>query len=981
MATELEPDRNPVEILAEEFVQRCRNGESPSIEEYTEKHPELADQINRLFPSIAMMERFGEREHLDLQSEQSHASLGSGKIEQIGDYRIVREIGRGGMGVVYEAEQESLGRRVALKVLANSAVTSPQNLQRFEREAQAAASLHHSNIVPVFGVGEQAGLHYYVMQFIDGVGLNLILRELKQPRGDQDTAVSGISVSEAAGSLLDGTAADSLHLRPPGGSTNTIARKETVELSAPTVESVAQKASHQNSQGSRYWKSVGKIGLQLAEAIEYAHSQGVLHRDIKPSNLLLDERRNVWITDFGLAKHESSNNVTRTGDIVGTLQYMAPEQLHGESSAASDIYGLGVTLYELLTLRPAIEDSHASQLIQQLSQGLQPPRPRKINARIPRDLETIVLKSISHEPGHRYPSAAALADDLQRFLDDRPIRARRVTAAEQLWRWCRRNPAVATLSSVAVLLLILVVVTTSAGYIREAQQRERIEATLDISLDALDKVYERFAPDRIVAPSQITFEIDDGETIELPAQPVLSKETAALLADILPVYDRFAQQDSDNLSLKIEAAKANRRVGDIRQRLGEYEQAEAAYKIAIAKYQKLADDADDPNQFVTEIARIQNELGNVLQASKNDEQSLVVYRAARDSLEATESSDPEVRFELARTYYFLGKRVLHSPGEGPPPHASPPPHLQDGPPSGRHPNPPPHFERPRPGHPPRPNGGADHVRRDEYLSKAITILNQLQKESPAIPEYRYLLALCHRDQAREFASEDMQKAIDILESLSRQYPTAADYRYQLGETFAAIDIGRLRHDELRAAEDRFRSALKCVDDLVTKHPSIPEYAHSRAMTLHKLSEVVQHDVPRDRHDADSARYQEAAQLNAQAVDLQRQLVEKFPASMSYRLTLGRMQQTQARYLRDFQRLDEARTMLEASIDGLNDVHQSNPSFHFVQMSLLEHKHLLADVLSRLGEEEEAARIREQAESHRIRFPGPMGPRHRPGHPH
>ena len=220
------------------------------------------------------------------------------------------------------------------------------------------------------------------------------------------------------------------------------------------------------------------MGVQLADALEYAHTQNVLHRDIKPSNLLLDRHGTVWITDFGLAKHAESNDLTNTGDIVGTLRYMAPEQFDGRCNLQSDIYSLGVTLFELLTLTPAFGDSQQGLLIQKITNA-GTPSPRSLNAAIPRDLDTIVLKATTNEPSRRYTSAAELADDLQRYLDDVPIRARRVTLPERMWRWSRRNPALAVASGTALLLLVLVAIVASWGNVSTNQALARVREERD----------------------------------------------------------------------------------------------------------------------------------------------------------------------------------------------------------------------------------------------------------------------------------------------------------------------------------------------------------------------------------------------------------------------------------------------------------------------------------------------------------------------
>src|SRR5207245_295523 len=203
----------------------------------------------------------------------------------------------------------------------------------------------------------------------------------------------------------------------------------------------------------RYFRHVARIGVQAAEALAYAHSQGIVHRDIKPSNLLLDTQGTVWVTDFGLAKAEGMDELTQTGDILGTLRYMAPERFSGRSDPRCDIYSLGLTLYELLTLRRAFEEMDRRLLIKKVSQE-EPTRPRRLDRGIPRDLETIVLKATAKEVSRRYASAAEMAEDLRRFLADKPIEARRVTVWEQAWRWCRRNPAVAALAMVALTCLL-----------------------------------------------------------------------------------------------------------------------------------------------------------------------------------------------------------------------------------------------------------------------------------------------------------------------------------------------------------------------------------------------------------------------------------------------------------------------------------------------------------------------------------------------
>jgi serine/threonine protein kinase len=317
--------RNPVEELAEEFLERFRKGERPPLSEYTTRYPDLAEEIRDLFPALLMLEGVRPATVAD-EGAPAAASPRSRRLERLGDYRILREVGRGGMGIVYEAEQESLGRHVALKVLPAHTLIDPLHLQRFQREARAAARLHHTNIVPVFGVGEHQGLHYYVMQFIQGQGLDQILAELVRLRFPSSGDGPVPHARTIAKSLLTGPGCASYGSLPP--SENATANKisesssssspgvgqesgtpSTSPISAP-VSGVSQGTL--SNVGLAYWHSVARIGIQVAEALAHAHSQGTLHRDIKPSNLLLDTQGVVWVADFGLAKGSDSENLTHT---------------------------------------------------------------------------------------------------------------------------------------------------------------------------------------------------------------------------------------------------------------------------------------------------------------------------------------------------------------------------------------------------------------------------------------------------------------------------------------------------------------------------------------------------------------------------------------------------------------------------------------------------------------------------------------------
>jgi serine/threonine protein kinase/WD40 repeat protein len=449
-----EDDCDPLDRLAGEFLEKLRRGERASISEFAGRAPGRSGELRDLLSALVMIESVKPGAGAIEGPARPPARHDSVAPQRVGDYRILREIGRGGMGVVYEAEQVSLGRRVALKILSPATSRSPMQVQRFLREARSAAQLHHSNIVPVFGVGEQDGLHYYAMQFIQGRGLDRVLDEIKHRRGlgDARRGAGPHRPSTAATEFLDRTAD-----RTCDGSFAGWGGEPT-----PIPLPCDAPATHSGDDG-RYAQGVATIGVQVAEALEYAHRQGMLHRDIKPSNLLLDLKGNAWVADFGLAKAVSDEDLTQTGDFVGTLRYMAPERFQGRGDARSDVHALGLTLYEMLALRPAFDAPDRDRLIYLMTLG-EPPRLALLNRSTPRDLETIIHKAIERDPAHRYQTAGAMADDLRCFLEHRPIAARRAGAVERLTRWARRNPGLATLgTALAVLLAFTVVIVAVAA--------------------------------------------------------------------------------------------------------------------------------------------------------------------------------------------------------------------------------------------------------------------------------------------------------------------------------------------------------------------------------------------------------------------------------------------------------------------------------------------------------------------------------------
>jgi WD40 repeat protein/serine/threonine protein kinase len=411
--------------LLEEFADRLEAGEAPDVEAFAAAHPEQAEQLRRVLPTMLVLADLGRSASAGGAAPPSAGGGSEPTPGVLGDFRIVREVGRGGMGVVYEAEQVSLGRRVALKVLPFAATMDPRHLQRFHNEARAAAGLHHTNIVPVYGVGCERGVHYYAMQFIDGRTLADVIA---QPQGVPSADVPTTAETPAA-------------------------------ASAPTVPPAAQ-ATSAAPRDAAYFRQVAEWGVQAAEALDCAHQMGVVHRDVKPANLLVDAAGRLWVTDFGLAQVQSDTRLTMTGDLVGTLRYMSPEQALAKRVVIdhrTDIYSLGATLYELLTLQPAFTGSDRQELLRQIAFE-EPRRLRRINKAVPAELEVIVLKATEKNPADRYATAKDLADDLRRWREDRPIKARRPSRTQRVRKWARRNPALLW----AAIIAGLVILTASA---------------------------------------------------------------------------------------------------------------------------------------------------------------------------------------------------------------------------------------------------------------------------------------------------------------------------------------------------------------------------------------------------------------------------------------------------------------------------------------------------------------------------------------
>jgi len=516
-------DDDRVGEAVELYLTLAEQGTPPAIDEFVARFPGLENDVRAALEGLELVHGL-----LGLESATGSGSgRGTGidhRIEsgrRIAGYRVVRELGRGGMGTVYEAVHVALDRPVALKVLGTHAAPDSSARRRFLNEARTTARLHHTHIVPVFDVGQVGALCYYAMQRIEGSGLDRVLRHLRRtrpaasaagdnlagslfPKEDRQAASGASSIHSRLSRLWSRLSPGwlSRHPRSAGRSAGPATARSVPPVSrpgngrhAPAVlgdstaswdtggkqgprpgqsagENAASSAAVPASpaalpafeldprwrddepppfdpkRGSAYFRWVAEVGLQSADALAHAHHQGVIHRDVKPSNLLIDARGNIWVTDFGLARRLADPGVTHHDSLLGTPRYMSPEQARtGSIDGRTDVYSLGATLYELLTLRPPFDGRTAAELIDQIGQ-LEPVSPRAIDPRVPRDLETIVLKALAKRPADRYLTAEELAADLTRFLNREPVKARRISPVGRLWRVACRHPRITSVTTV-----------------------------------------------------------------------------------------------------------------------------------------------------------------------------------------------------------------------------------------------------------------------------------------------------------------------------------------------------------------------------------------------------------------------------------------------------------------------------------------------------------------------------------------------------
>jgi serine/threonine protein kinase/tetratricopeptide (TPR) repeat protein len=583
--------RDRLTDLLDGYLSQLERGLPPPRENLMQANPDLAEPLRAYFQSLDELHDMAagfmpqgrllsDRGATDSIAEaDDHARLDNTVDEKrLGDFRLLREVGRGGMGVVYEAEQISLGRRVALKVLPFAAVLDSRQIARFRHEAQSAGQLNHPNIVSVFAVGVERGVHYYAMQFIDGQPLDRVVAEMRERRP-----------------------------------------AESADRTKPYLPQ--QSATHKSQLTSRpansseYIRGVVGIGIDAARALHAAHENGVVHRDVKPSNLLLDGNGKIWVTDFGLARRASDATLTRTGDLLGTMRYMSPEQATGQMALVdhrTDIYSLGATLYELLTLEAAMSGHEGQALLRQIERH-DPRPPRQLQPKVPLDLQTVVMKGMAKRRDDRYATANDFADDLQRVLEGKPIVARPPALLDRAARFAQRHREIAA-AAAAVCLLALVGLAASTFLILG----EKTKTAQNLG----------FAKERLKQAHDAVDELGRDVYFGLAHVPGAAEVRKDVLRKTLGFYRSFLEQAKDNPGLQAELAQTYNKIGKLYAETGAANDAIDADKKAIRIYKALAEDNPSNTDYPQGAAVCENNLGLALAAANKTSEAQQAYEDA-----------------------------------------------------------------------------------------------------------------------------------------------------------------------------------------------------------------------------------------------------------------------------------------------------------------------------------------------------------------
>jgi serine/threonine-protein kinase len=732
---------------------------------------------------------------------------------RIAGYEILGELGRGGMGVVYQARQVGLNRLCAIKMILGGGHAGPEILARFKTEAEAIAQLQHPNIVQVYEIGTEGGHPFFSLEYVDGKSLDR---------------------------FIDGAP------QPP---------REAVRLMQA-----------------------------ICTGVEFAHRRGIVHRDLKPANILLTQDGTPKITDFGLAKRlqEEDRGQTRTGAVLGTPSYMAPEQAQGRGKDVgplADVYSLGAILYDMLTGRPPFRGETVLDTLQQV-QTLEPLPPVRLVPKVPRDLETICLKALAKSPAKRYASAAAMAEDLRRVQAGEPILARPASWAERTVKWVRRRPTLASLIGVSCLGLVAILTfgglwlnserlaaeehQRQQAQLADSERQRRLEAETQKNAIQAQQAETQRQRDRAAANFRQALQAVDEmltrvATADLALEPRTEQVRLKLLEKARQFYQDFLREAGDDPSVRYEAGRAYQRVGDVHRFLSQYDEAEKHYRLALARFAEML--AKDPRRtdVLQSRADATDSLGTVLKELSRlpeAEEQFTAAVAQRKQLWQAEPDNTTYAGDLTRSLDNLGAVQLaqRQPGraaelfrEG----------LTLAAPwaKGRA----------------RPDLVLNVADLEMNLGSALKDLDQVKEAAaaldsarqhleglasrhPEVVKYRHRLALClkqtgdlHRDTNPKLAGDAYRASLKLREALARDYPTAPLYRQELADTWLNLAVYLQAAGDTAEAEKAYQQGCNLQEKVVEQSPGVPDfrkllaggYANRAALllTLQRLDEA------------------------------------------------------------------------------------------------------------------------------------------------
>jgi tetratricopeptide (TPR) repeat protein/tRNA A-37 threonylcarbamoyl transferase component Bud32 len=881
------------------FLEAQERGELPDPRAWVEQHPDIGEELEAFFADQLQFDSL--LSPLRPPLAEGHPTVATSQNrteglrfslpapgERFGDYRLLEEIARGGMGVVYKARHAALHRTVAIKMLLAGRLASQQDAYRFQREAEGAALLDHPNIVPIYEVGEQDGRPYFTMKYVEGGNLTKHVQRLAKDH-------------RAAARLL----------------------------------------------------------LGIARAVDHAHQRGLLHRDLKPANILLDGPETPLVTDFGLAKIVQRGEwsrqpadgaaATETGTTLGTPSYMAPEQAFNAKSVttAADVYSLGAILYELLTGQPPFRgDSPFATLMAAVEREPVPPRAK--NPRVPRDLETICLKCLHKVPAQRYPNAAALADDLQRFLNGEVIAARPAGRLERMSKWVRRHPALTGMA--AVLALVLVVAgtvlhgemqNTHQQFLRAEDNYREAQKNLEEASRQAEQAKKNFAEAEMQRQAALDNEkqarriLDTYYTLvreKLPKYPGTEPLRREILQDGLKYYQKFLADRGDDPLLQREVADAYDNVGWINAVVGSRAEALRAHEKALDLYQKaLAADPGDV-KLLSRVAMSWHNVGWLRKTTQQPAAALDAYEKARQIYEqllarpgAYAKEIADVKNHFAGTLNNIG--ALHNA-------------------AGRWDLARVHYER-------------AHQLREE-IDRAFP--DNVQVKSGLAQSYHNRAILAEHLGKRAESLQMFEKERDLREQLVTRQPRNADHQNGLASAWYSIGVaqGRLGNKaESRKAHERALELRKKVADenehvlgyqmaLAASYSVLGKVAQSEnrlkeAMTAHTAALDILERVSRTEPDYANlrgdlakahfnlafsltkvSRRKEALPSYEKARALQQKLVDTDPEYLEFRHDLQLTLNNLALLYSDFKEFDKARGLALESVKHQTLLYQKGP---------------------------------------------------------